>query len=73
MIVVWGDGEVTLSKDGADDAAAPLSEAESAELARLLATSRKLAFVLAELAALVEEHGAAVLAAVAARTQPARH
>jgi hypothetical protein len=83
MMVVWGDGKVTLIEDDADDDE-PLTDAVIDELAELLASSSKLAFVLDELAAQVEEHSvagrcqaaantAAVLAALAARTRQAMH
>lgn len=83
MRVLWGDGEITLCDDGEDDSEA-LRDDEVEELARLLATSSKLDFVLEELAALVEEHRAsghsqaaanvaAVLAAVGAYIRRTSH
>jgi hypothetical protein len=83
MIVVWGDGDIVALDDGADDSE-PLTEADVAEIATVLATSTKLSFVMERLAEHITEHeqagrlqaatnASAVLAALLVRARGAVH
>jgi hypothetical protein len=83
MVVIWGDGEIVEVDDSVDDNE-PLSAAEVAEIATVLATSAKLPFVKERLAEHIMEHeqagrlqaatnASAVLAALLVRTRAAIH
>jgi hypothetical protein len=83
MIVVWGDGEI-VEIDNDSQEYGPLTDGEVDELAALLATSTKIAFILQRLTEHIAEHrqagrpqaaanASAVFAGVVARTRSAMH